>query len=100
MSLTDELHKLEGLRQRGALSEAEFARAKERLLEAPSAGIAAINKLRRSSTDRWLGGVCGGLARVTGLESWIWRLGFAVLGCYAGAGILVYLLLWIFVPSE
>lgn len=103
MSLTDELHKLEGLRQRGALSEAEFARAKERLLEAPaapSAGIAAINRLRRSSTDRWLGGVCGGLARATGLESWIWRLGFAVLGCYAGAGVLVYLLLWIFVPRE
>jgi phage shock protein PspC (stress-responsive transcriptional regulator) len=103
MSLADELNKLEGLRQRGALSEAEFVQAKARLLDAPPAppaGIAAINKLRRSSTDRWLGGVCGGLARSTGLESWIWRLGFAVLSCYAGAGVLVYLLLWIFVPSE
>jgi phage shock protein PspC (stress-responsive transcriptional regulator) len=103
MSLADELHKLEELRQRGALSEAEFERAKARLLESPPSpppGLEAINKLRRSTTDRWLGGVCGGLARATGLESWIWRLIFAVLACFGGAGVVVYLLLWIFVPRE
>jgi phage shock protein PspC (stress-responsive transcriptional regulator) len=103
MSIADELNKLEGLRQRGSLSEAEFLQAKAQLLESPPtppAGIAAINQLRRSSKDRWLGGVCGGLALSTGLESWVWRLGFVVLSFYAGAGLLVYLLLWIFVPSE
>ena len=103
MSLADELQKLEELRQRGALSDAEFERAKARLLESPPSpppGLEAINKLRRSTTDRWLGGVCGGLARATGLESWIWRLIFAVLACFGGAGVVVYLLLWIFVPRE
>ncbi|MBS0292628.1 MAG: SHOCT domain-containing protein, partial [Proteobacteria bacterium] len=37
MSIADELSKLDELRQRGTLSDAEFARAKERLLgpEAP-----------------------------------------------------------------
>jgi phage shock protein PspC (stress-responsive transcriptional regulator) len=103
MSLADELHKLDELRQRGALSETEFERAKARLLElppAPPAGVAAINRLRRSATDRWLGGVCGGLARSTGLESWVWRLIFSVLSLFGGVGIVIYLLLWIFVPSE
>lgn len=103
MSLADELRKLEELRQRGALSEAEFERAKARLLELPPPpppGLEAVNRLRRSRTDRWFGGVCGGLARLTGLESWVWRLIFAVLACFGGAGVLVYVLLWIFVPRE
>ncbi|TFW16366.1 PspC domain-containing protein [Massilia arenosa] len=61
---------------------------------------ADINSLRRSRTDRWLGGVCGGLAKVSGLESWIWRLVF-VLSCFlGGVGVLIYLLMWIFVPEE
>jgi phage shock protein PspC (stress-responsive transcriptional regulator) len=40
------------------------------------------------------------MARSTGMASWVWRLLFAVLFIFAGAGLLVYLLLWIFVPSE
>ena len=56
--------------------------------------------LRRSRDDRWLGGVCGGIARVTGVESWIWRLLFALLALCAGTGALVYLLMWILVPAD
>jgi phage shock protein PspC (stress-responsive transcriptional regulator) len=40
------------------------------------------------------------MARSTDLASWVWRLLFAVLFIFAGAGLLVYVLLWIFVPSE
>jgi phage shock protein PspC (stress-responsive transcriptional regulator) len=100
MSLADEFRKLEELHQRGALSDAEFGLAKARLLDQPTASLHAINRLRRSSTDRWLGGVCGGLARISGLESWIWRLIFATLFCFAGVGVLVYLLFWIFMPRD
>jgi phage shock protein PspC (stress-responsive transcriptional regulator) len=107
MALADELQKLEELRQRGTLTEEEFARAKARLLEGEPAaagpapaGVQAINSFRRSRVDRWVGGVCGGLARLTGVESWIWRLLFAVLACFGGAGVLLYLLLWIFVPQD
>jgi phage shock protein PspC (stress-responsive transcriptional regulator) len=106
MALADELQKLDELRQRGTLTEEEFARAKARLLEGQPAagpvppGVQAINSFRRSSTDKWIGGVCGGLARLTGVESWIWRLLFAVLACFGGAGVLLYLLLWIFVPQD
>jgi len=105
MSLADELGKLCALRASGGLTEEEFLRAKERILNAESSRSAdplasTVNNLRRSSTDRWFGGVCGGIARSTGIASWLWRLLFAVLFIFAGAGLLVYLLLWIFVPSE
>ena len=107
MSLAEELHKLDELRSRGVLSEPEFQRAKQRLLDAPAGGggvpapgIAAINAFRRSATDKWIGGVCGGLARLSGLDSWAWRLILAVLFLFGGLGGLLYLLLWIFVPAE
>ena len=107
MALSDELAKLQELHQRGALTDDEFARAKARLLGAPgptvgdaSPGLAAVNAFRRSRSDRWIGGVCGGLAKVTSVESWVWRLLAAVLLLFGGAGLLVYVLLWIFVPEE
>ncbi len=105
MSLSDDLSKLSDLRASGALTEEEFARAKARLLDAERApssepAVMAVNSFRRSRGDRWFGGVCGGLARSTGMEAWVWRLLFTVLFICAGAGLLVYLLLWIFVPSE
>ena len=108
MSDSIELDKLAELHQRGVLTAEEFARAKERLLggaarpsyasSAPSA--AGINELRRSREDRWIGGVCGGIAKLTGIESWLCRLLLTVLALFAGSGLLVYVLLWIFVPEE
>lgn len=105
MTLSDELQKLDELRARGALSDEEFSRAKARLLNTPEGVdsaplVAAINGLRRSRSDRWIGGVCGGLARATGLDAWVWRVIAAALFFCAGAGLVFYLLLWIFVPSE
>src|SRR5258708_7297546 len=105
MTLSEDLNKLAELRASGALTEEEFASAKARLLNAQGARAnepvtAAVNAFRRSRSDRVLGGVCGGLARATGVESWVWRLLFAVLFIFAGAGLLAYVLLWIFVPSE
>jgi phage shock protein C len=105
MALADELGKLAELRANGGLTEEEFARAKERLLNGEQTRsddpiASAVGSFRRSRTDRWFGGVCGGIARATGIESWVWRLLFAVLFICAGAGLLLYLLLWIFVPNE
>lgn len=103
MTIADELVKLDDLRTRGVLSADEFERAKTRLLDGgmqAGPGMDAINNLRRSITDSWVGGVCGGIARATGVESWIWRLIFVVLFLFGGTGLLLYILLWIFVPSE
>ena len=71
MSLTDELEKLQALRDRGTLSEEEFARAKAQLLAQPLADGASpgaahvtadspipaaassfLHRLARSRTDR------------------------------------------------
>lgn len=113
MVMSDELTKLQDLHQRGALTDEEFSRAKARLLDGDPAStdgrsaapdavpvLAAINALRRQRADRWIAGVCGGIARATGVESWVWRLLFAVMLMFGGVGLVLYLLLWIFVPSE
>lgn len=106
MSLAEELTRLEQLRERGALSEEEFTRAKSRLLDTRGnepvgePKTAAINSLRRSRSDRWIGGVCGGVAAMIGLEAWIVRLLMTLLFFVGGTGLLLYVLLWIFVPSE
>lgn len=105
MALSDELNKLAELRASGTLTEDEFRRAKERLLNAGQSFsdthvAQGVNAFRRSRYDRWFGGVCGGIGRATGVESWVWRLIFTVLFICAGVGLLLYVLLWIFVPSD
>jgi phage shock protein PspC (stress-responsive transcriptional regulator) len=56
-------------------------------------------QLRRSSTERMVGGVSGGLADYSGIDTVLWRVGFVALTLAGGAGILVYLLLWVFMPA-
>jgi phage shock protein C len=56
-------------------------------------------QLRRSSTDRMVGGVSGGLADYSGIDAVLWRVGFVGLTLAGGAGILIYLLLWVLVPA-
>jgi phage shock protein C len=105
MSTTDDLVRLADLHRSGALSDEEFAQAKaqvmnERVLRDPPPLAGALNGLRRSRSDRWIGGVSGGLAQASGMAPWLWRLAFALFTLFGGAGLLVYLLLWIFVPQE
>jgi len=105
MGMVEEFERLAALHASGALSDEEFQKAKARLIDAerappPMRGVARIDKLRRSASDRWIGGVCGGIGALTGTESWIWRLLFVaglLLGGVTGA---IYLLMWILVPSE
>jgi phage shock protein PspC (stress-responsive transcriptional regulator) len=105
--ISDEIKRLHELHQAGALSDEEFARAKARLLDAPQAASAGngdlaseFARLRRSRTDRWLGGVCGGIGLVSGVEAWIWRLVFVLFTVSFGFGLVIYILLWIFVTEE
>ena len=103
MSIAQELDRLSQLHRDGQLSNDEFSRAKARVLNGSGAATslaASINTLTRSRDERWLGGVCGGLAKVSGLAPWLWRLLFALMVPMAGSGVLVYVLLWIFLPVE
>ncbi|KAB8042492.1 PspC domain-containing protein [Janthinobacterium aquaticum] len=116
MNISEEIKRLHELHLAGALSDTEFAQAKAKLLAgvnldkqgpARSTGdiggselVQEFNRLRRSRRDRWIGGVCGGLAQASGMEAWIWRLVFVLFTTTFGFGVVIYLLLWIFVPDE
>ena len=56
-------------------------------------------QLRRSRTDKMIGGVAGGLAEYSGVDPLLWRVGFVALTFAGGSGILVYLLLWLLMPA-
>jgi phage shock protein PspC (stress-responsive transcriptional regulator) len=133
MSVAEEIERLQALRDRGVLSEAEFAQAKARALggnegggagaggaagatggaAGPAAAAGAspasrptrapgesfLHRLRRSTRDHVIGGVCGGLGEQTDLPSWAWRVIFCVAVLYFGVGLLLYLLLWVFIPA-
>ena len=60
----------------------------------PQAPRHPFPQLRRSATDRMLGGVAGGLAEYSGIDALLWRIGFVAL-TLMGPGIFVYLLLWV-----
>ena len=110
MDLADQLQKLQTLKENGGLTEEEFTLAKKRVLAGASSqdsvsGASAktpsvLNQLRLSTTDKWIGGVCGGLAKQTTIPTWSWRILFLLTALLHGFGVLVYLLLWIFVPVE
>lgn len=58
-------------------------------------------RLTRSTTDKWLVGVCGGIAEYFGWDVAILRIVYVVLTtCTAFCGVLVYILLWICMPKE
>ena len=57
--------------------------------------------LRRSRRNRVFAGVCGGLAEFFGISAFWFRLAMLIALIPGGVpGFLVYLLLWIMVPSE
>jgi phage shock protein C len=62
--------------------------------------MAQSRKLYRSRTDRKLAGVCGGLAQYFNLDATLIRVLFVVLAVLGGAGLVIYLAMWIIVPNE
>ncbi len=59
-----------------------------------------LGRLRRSRTDRKLGGVAGGVGRHFDLDPTIIRVAFVVLALFGGAGLLLYGVSWLLVPEE
>jgi phage shock protein PspC (stress-responsive transcriptional regulator) len=57
-------------------------------------------RLLRSSSDRVLVGVAGGLGRYFGVDPVIFRIGFALSIFFGGIGALAYLVLAVFVPTD
>jgi phage shock protein C len=62
---------------------------------------AQIKTLRRSRSDRMVAGVCGGLAKLLGVDTAVIRIllvAATVLG--VGTGAVLYLIGWILIPEE
>jgi phage shock protein C len=57
-------------------------------------------RLFRSTTDKKIGGVCGGLAEYFDIDSLLVRLLFIILVIVAGGGVLLYIILWIITPEK
>lgn len=110
MDLADQLQKLQSLREQGVLTEDEFVLAKKRVLDGTASESPAepakttspsfLHQFRLSTSDKWIGGVCGGLASLSNIPSWSWRILFLLTILLHGIGAVVYILLWIFVPVE
>jgi phage shock protein PspC (stress-responsive transcriptional regulator) len=57
-------------------------------------------RMRRSTTDRKVAGVAGGLGRHIDVDPTVLRVLFVVLSFFGGAGILLYGAMWLVVPEE
>lgn len=57
-------------------------------------------RLTRTTTDKVVAGVCGGLARYFSIDPALVRLAFVVFAFAGGASIPVYIVLWIVMPID
>lgn len=57
-------------------------------------------RLQRSESDRFLTGVCGGIAAYTGIDSTLVRVLFAVFTLLGFSGVFVYIVAWLIMPSQ
>ncbi len=57
-------------------------------------------KFYLSSTDKKIGGVCGGIAEYFNIDPLLVRVGFLFLVFGLGTGVLLYLLLWLLAPKS
>ncbi|SFS12793.1 phage shock protein C (PspC) family protein [Dyella sp. OK004] len=56
-------------------------------------------RLCRSSSQRMLAGVCGGIAEHYGWDPTIVRVAWIILTLLGGSGILLYIILWLVMPE-
>lgn len=59
-----------------------------------------VRRVYRSSKDKILGGVCGGIAEYLGVDPVIIRLLWVLAGLAWGSGILLYIIAWIIIPRN
>ena len=60
--------------------------------------MADAKRLTRSRTERWIGGVCGGIGNYFNLDPTIIRVVFVLAALILGGGLLIYLILWLIIP--
>jgi phage shock protein PspC (stress-responsive transcriptional regulator) len=68
--------------------------------DADTKELTVMAKLSRPRDDRWIAGVCAGLARRFGMSPMAMRLLFLLSCLLPGPQFLIYLALWIMLPNE
>ena len=58
------------------------------------------SRLTRSSSDKFIGGVAGGLGDYFGVDPIIFRIGFAISILFSGAGLIAYLVMLAVLPAD
>ena len=59
----------------------------------------ASSSLTRPQDDKWIAGVCSGLANRFGVSTGLVRLLFVLFGLF-GAGEIAYIVLWLLMPKS
>lgn len=61
-----------------------------------------VRRLTRSSRDKMIAGICGGLGEYFDVDPTAIRIGYVVISVFSVAfpGILVYLLAWLIIPRD
>ena len=57
-------------------------------------------RLYRDSNDKFIGGVCSGIAAYLNVDPAVVRLLFAIIGFGTGIGVVLYIILWIVLPPK
>src|SRR5215213_11979732 len=68
--------------------------------DVPPPSPPGVRRLTRSSSDKLIGGVAGGLGRYFGVDPILFRIAFVVLVFAGGVGVLAYIGLLAFVPAD
>lgn len=59
-----------------------------------------VRKLTRSTTDRRIAGVCGGLANYLTVDPVVLRVIFLISLVFGGLGFWAYLVIWLIAPED
>ena len=59
-----------------------------------------MKELRKSSTNKKIAGVCGGIGEYFDIDPTLIRLGFVALSFMFGGGLVAYILASIIIPDE
>lgn len=62
--------------------------------------ITTRKRLTRSTQDKWIAGVCGGLAQYLGWSPAVVRLLFVLSCLLPGPQFVLYIILWVVIPKH
>ncbi len=60
----------------------------------------AYRKVYRSTDNKIIAGVCGGIAEYFESDAWLIRIIFLISAFFGAAGIILYVILWVILPEK